>query len=109
MEELSKQLNGIQIMLDNLKECISSGKSSEQCLSQIEAIEQHIDQMKADDKDHFGEEQAADLKKELGTEGDNNDTGTPYQSREEVPEQARELWDIMHALKDDPHDSRWED
>ena len=61
------------------------------------------------EEDHFGEEQAADLKKELGTEGDNNDTGTPYQSREEVPEQARELWDIMHALRDDPHDDRWED
>lgn len=54
-------------------------------------------------------EQIQDLEKEFGTKGDNNDTGTPYQSREEVPEQARELWDIMHGLRDDPHDDRWED
>ena len=54
-------------------------------------------------------EQIQDLEKEFGTQGDNSDTGTPYQSREEVPEQARELWDIMHGLRDDPHDDRWED
>ena len=48
-------------------------------------------------KGHFGEEQATDLKKEFGKpETDNSDTGTPYQSREDVPESARDLWDIMH-------------
>lgn len=41
-------------------------------------------------------EQIQDLEKELGTQGDNSDTGTPYQSREDVPESARDLWDIMH-------------
>ena len=41
-------------------------------------------------------EQIQDLEKEFGTQGDNSDTGTPYQSREDVPESARDLWDIMH-------------
>lgn len=47
-------------------------------------------------KQNASPEQIQDLEKEFGTQGDNSDTGTPYQSREDVPESARDLWDIMH-------------
>ncbi|MBR6136069.1 MAG: hypothetical protein IKQ22_06260 [Clostridia bacterium] len=53
--------------------------------------------VKDDDyEDYTTPEQIQDLEKEFGTQGDNSDTGTPYQSREDVPESARDLWDIMH-------------
>ena len=56
------------------------------------------------DKDHFGEEQAADLKKEFGTGG--TDANKPDTKDTGLSEQER--W-LIEALRDDPHDDRWED
>jgi hypothetical protein len=48
-------------------------------------------------KESSSPEQIRDLEKEFSKpETDNSDAGTSYQSREDVPEQARDLWDIMH-------------
>ncbi|MBR6135051.1 MAG: hypothetical protein IKQ22_01000 [Clostridia bacterium] len=58
---------------------------------------------KEPEKSMSSPEQIQDLEKEMGIEGKENE---PVKKDTSVPEQ---MADLIAALKDDPHDDRWED